>query len=389
LTIKNARKKADPERAQKRRRVDKRAYTQVDRVLVLDLLAEAEDEGQPLLVKEACERISESGCTLRTAESILSQLKQAELIDKVKKSKGREKQIFLTAKGSGFLAQKGIRRGTIFLPPIHPSENGRSLGRVLKRPYTQPEEVSEQQVERAAQGADRDEGRFELCTAETPPIEESSLPSFWASVPFDGEYDYARTRFIRHAGWDYPEGKLHLVLKQNWIDDWYRISFQGRRRTRLIQFTTDWEDLAERALFHDQLCVGGAPYVSDFDGDPELRLPQADGTPHVSTGMPVYRSFISQRTLDRGATDPIAELGWKTYSGKWVPFRPRPCTFGLAVELSKDGIPATRQVVDDDWNELTLPCYGLVVEPDWVDRSGRPTFWPSLCTFCLTEGLTA
>jgi hypothetical protein len=91
LTIKNARAKADPERGRKRRRESKRAYTQVDRVLVLTLLAEAEDEGRPLLVKEACEWIVESGCSPRTAELVISQLYKGGLVEKVKNPGGRGK----------------------------------------------------------------------------------------------------------------------------------------------------------------------------------------------------------------------------------------------------------------------------------------------------------
>ena len=142
-------------------------------------------------------------------------------------------------------------------------------------------------------------------------------------------------------------------------------------RTRLIQFTTDWDEIVQRLPFYEQLFIRSAPYPA---------------APHLIGAVPIYRSFISQRALKNGgASDPIAARHWLTYVGKRTKISPKWWSFGLAVELTEEGLPTSYQVVDADGHQHTLPQHGLVIERDSIPRSGGLTFWPALRRFWDTQ----
>ncbi len=181
------------------------------------------------------------------------------------------------------------------------------------------------------------------------------------------------SKYMRHAGWDCPDGGLKTVLKRNWIDDWYRLSFRSRRSKWLIQLTTEWDEDIEKVLFYDQLYIH------------TVRYPSQDPTEVLRVA--VYRSFISQDALQGGLPDPIAARTWMTNQRNAVTITPRPYSFGLALELDEDCQPAIRHVVTTGGRELTLPGYGLIVEPHWIPQRGPSTFWSSLRGFCQRRGV--
>lgn len=371
-TIKRARAKANPARAKKRRRT-KRTYRQVDRFQVLALLEDAEDAGAPLLVKDACARIMESGCTQTTAENVLSQLEKSRprLITKRKNPDGRGKQVLVTEKARELLAQEGFQRGFQFLAPIHAKDDGTSTGRFLRRSHQTssvevPEETDQTEPSTPSQSLYENEEAGEV------EIGEVDLSSYVSNGKHLG---FATSRFIRHAGWDCPDEQLQTLLKRNWIDDWFRISFEGAKRTRLIQFVTSWDEAVAKVSFYHQLYIWGAPYPTD--------------DPRVIGAMSVFRSFVSQRdprVEDGLASDPIADREWRSFTGEWIRLRPQPWSFGLAIELTETGAPKTHTVVDRSRRELTCPCFGLIVERDWAGRRGA-TFWASLRGFCSKNGV--
>ena len=132
-----------------------------------------------------------------------------------------------------------------------------------------------------------------------------------------------------------------------WIDDWYRISFEGRNPVRLIQFTTDWEATYQEILFYNQLCVGCDLY-------PAEDLTRTDIEP-------LFRSFVSQNQpgIDDPGDDLILNGRWKNPIGSWVTVRPYPFGFGLGIELLADLTPATHTVIDSQGGVRTLPNHGL------------------------------
>jgi hypothetical protein len=205
---------------------------------------------------------------------------------------------------------------------------------------------------------------------------EQELSSCVSSKPFGfspGGWEGSEpSRFVRHAGWAYPEEKLKTLLKRNWIDDWYRISLQGQARTHLIQLMTSWDDLLWGLPFYDQLYIRHAPYPAHPAG--------------WLGSAPVYRSFISQRALDEELQDPIAERLWHDYRGESRTLAPRPYGFGLGLELNTDRTPKTYTVVNPGGDELILPCYGLIIEPFRITPD-YVTFWPAVARFADAAGI--
>ena len=370
LTIGNARKQVVPGSRPGQGKA-KRAWNPVDRWNALRIVAEAELADAPLKVGAACDAIvaEHPGTTFRTAENALIQLEKSGYIDKLPDPNARGKLVVMTDKAWELYYQDGYRRGWHFLEPIRPSESGVKLGRFLtrgsrRRPETLPLETEFETTAEAEQ----------IGTTQTPEEgeegTEAEIEEEGDNFPFCGyrgehfglpeTYGYEGSRYLRHAAADLPDERLEAVLEREWIDDWYRLSFLGHKTTRLIQFITDWGARVPNLLFYEQLQVGVDEYPTSDAG--------------LAGYMQIFRSFISQRDPQLGGTaayDPIAQGSWVGWNGKPRKVTPWPFTFGLALELTPEMTPVERRVVDRSGEETVLPCFGMVIERDWV-------FWRSL-----------
>ena len=341
----------------------KRQWTEVDRGLVLRLVAEAEEQSEPFSVSAACAAILEEypEASYRTAENALTQLAKSGYVDKQKNPAARGKVVLLTAKGREFLSQEGFRRGFHLLEPI--SGSG-SEGSTRRRLLTRRAKARETGISTPIERDETNDSMSEISS----PIEGDEISSGELERPKEGEFSscvsrpelfgFAGSRYQRHAGFEAENDELETILRRNWIDDDYRISFLGRQATRTIQFLTDWDDCL-KLLFYEQLFI-------TFDEYPSVR-------PGLMGTQPLFRSFVSQRDPGVGggrASDPIARHGWSDYR-KPIQLRPYDWTFGIAVELTNESTPVMRKVVGRDGVEKTVPAYGLVIERDWV-------FWESL-----------
>jgi hypothetical protein len=368
-TIRNARKKAEPGSKSHLLSGKKRKWNPVDRWEALWIVAEAEQAGEPMVVGEACAAILRQfpEATHRTAENALIQLKRSGYIDKLRKPGGPEKFVVLTADGWEFLLQEGFQRGIHRLTPLKPVGPDRSHHRLL----TQKTYLSRSKV------PEHGGSETYASTVDVSLVGEGEVGIELSSCGLDREhfgkvFGYGSSRYLRHAGWEEPDGKLQTILDRSWIDDWYRLTFLGHPATRIIQFTTDWDERTPELLFYEQLRVGIDEYPTDHPG--------------VVGFEPVFRSFISQRDPQLGgrkAHDPIADGVWVGWNGMPRALTPRPFTFGLALQLTEKFEPMTRLVVNEDRQEIELPRYGLVIERDW-----KGVFWGSLAETVKTLDTT-
>jgi DNA-binding transcriptional ArsR family regulator len=354
LTVENARAAAarkptpvgEPRGGQAVAAKPKRAWNEADRGEILAMVDEHSHSALTVgaMVKAISERF---GCTERTAENALSQLVEAGYIEKRPNPSGRGKIVVVSEKGRKFLDQQGWRKGFHLLPPINPDPHASPRRRMLRRPW---------------RGTSK---RLE----DGPTHEEDRNGDDSPSCVYNPEhFGYRRTEIARHVGPDATDADLRTALRRNWIDDWYRIAFEGRKATRLIQFTTGWDEIVERVLFYDQLGVGIDVYPS-----PDLKLVDI---------VPLYRSFISQGDprVEDGVRDLIARGRWKDWAGNWRKVKPLPFTFGLGIEFGPGGRPMTHPITAPDGQPRTLPNAGLIVMPDW-------SFWRALRNDAAKQGL--